>query len=966
MAGSYDGSIRIDTSINSASLESGLNNIENKAKSLATAIGLAFGTKELIEFGKKSVDAASDLVEAQNVVDTAFGAMSYKMEQFAATALETYGISELTAKQMGSTYMAMAKGMNVASGAASDMAVTLTGRLSDIMSFYNKTQSEVDTIGRALITGETEPLKAIGVVMTQTNLAAYAMAQGFSKTYTEMSANEQLLVRYKYFLEQTALAQGDFANTSESWANQTRLLSERINQFMTNLGSVIINVLTPALQFANEAVTFLNELFFGGNDSAEDTAAAKNAAAITDEVTSMGSAAEKSEKKLNSLIAGFDELHVISGAKSDEDDTADAGIDTSNLLGVNLDADTSTAKKAASKYREIINEIYLAFKNHPLTKIIEKMISDIGKFFGFVEDKGGLKAGKIVDTLMDILGAFLAFKSISGIVSGIGLFNKGFSGLIGIITAHPVGAAVVGLTALAVGIYALDKELERQQLARNFGDISISLEEIGELINPITRDIDKVADAFADNKERLQTAKDNFINIAKAVDRTADAFKNGKLEQNVESFSKQIDEFVSSALSVNSATFDTSPYEALFIADDGVIDDEEQKILDRMRDFGGTIEDKINSTNAKIQSIVQTAIQEERDLLENELEDIQRLYNEIARMTQMQEEVKTSATWERLKNGAYSYDSYAELAEQIKAAQEQAAKSREATQQTAYEDILMRLNVMRENGLSDEEYEQLKKEWLDEVDESIKAMELEANRYERDIVMAFAEGAFTDMAKAWREGDPEGQERLKQYFDLLRNMPDDFDLSNVFSRLSLGDAEDLQAAYSILGEIEEQFGIDIPKEVQRLNEAIGDTGKNTEDFFISLQNILGSVQGLEVDSLLPKIEDFEKYPDEYSRILAAWVEYSKYTVSVGVEINTEEADKFLNDYISTRLGIETNSPYYSFQPSDFVGPQLPPSGLYTPEIKVEIPVNIDNEYKGTIAQSSNNNNFEENIIHNGR
>ena len=516
MAGSYDGSIRIDTAINSAPIDTGLAQIESKIKSMASTIGVAFGVKELIEFGKRSIDAASDLAEAQNVVDTAFGAMSWKMEQFAATALETYGISELTAKNMGSTYMAMAKGMGVATDAASDMAVTLTGRLSDIMSFYNKTQSEVDTIGRALITGETEPLKAIGVVMTQTNLSAYAMAQGFAKTYDEMSSNEQLLVRYKYFLEQTALAQDDFAKTSEGWANQTRLLSERINEFMTNLGSVIMNVLTPALQFANEAVTFLNDLFFGGNDSAEETTAAKNAEAITDEVTSMGTAADKSKKKLNNLISGFDELHIISGSGSDKDkeNTTDAGIDTSNLLGVNLDADTSAAKKASQKYRDIINDIYLAFKRHPLTKAIEDIIEGIGKFFGFIKGNKDISAGDIVTALMDILAAIIAYKAVKGIVGGISAFSKGFGGLIGLITAHPVAAAVIGITALAVGIIALDDELKRQRIASHFGDISISLEEISELTSPIKSDVDKIAGAFQDNDTRIKTARDNFIELS--------------------------------------------------------------------------------------------------------------------------------------------------------------------------------------------------------------------------------------------------------------------------------------------------------------------------------------------------------------------------------------------------------------------------------------------------------------------
>ena len=504
MAGSYDGSIRIDTAINAAPVDNGLAQIENKIKSLAATIGLAFGVKELIDFGKRSIDAASDLAEAQNVVDTAFGAMSWKMEQFAATALETYGISELTAKNMGSTYMAMAKGMGVATDAASDMAVTLTGRLSDIMSFYNKTQSEVDTIGRALITGETEPLKAIGVVMTQTNLSAYAMAQGFAKTYAEMSSNEQLLVRYKYFLEQTSLAQGDFAKTSEGWANQTRLLSERINEFMTNLGGVIMNVLTPALQFANEAVTFLNDLFFGGKTE-EETTAAKNAEAVTDEITAVGAAADKSKKKLNNLLSGFDELHIISGAKSDDEESFDAGIDTSNLLGVNLDADTSTAKKAAQKYRDIINEIYLAFKRHPLTKAIEDIIKGIGKFFGFIKDNGDISAGDIVTALMDILAAIIAYKTITGVVGGVTAFSKSFGSLIGLITAHPVIAAVAGITALTIGIIALDDELKRQRIASHFGDISISLEEIDELTSPIKGDVDELVGAFQDNDTRIKS-----------------------------------------------------------------------------------------------------------------------------------------------------------------------------------------------------------------------------------------------------------------------------------------------------------------------------------------------------------------------------------------------------------------------------------------------------------------------------
>ncbi len=937
MAGNYDGSIRIDTAINTAPIDSGLGQIENKIKGLAGTIGLAFGVKELVDFGKRSIDAASDLAEAQNVVDTAFGEMSYKMEQFADTALETYGISELTAKKMGSTYMAMAKGMGVATGAASDMAVTLTGRLSDIMSFYNKTQSEVDMIGRALITGETEPLKAIGVVMTQTNLSAYAMAQGFSKAYTEMNSNEQLLVRYKYFLEQTALAQGDFAKTSEGWANQTRLLSERINEFMTNLGGLIVNTLTPALQFANEAVSFLNELFFGGKDNAEDASAVKNAEAVTDEVTSMGTAAEKSEKKLNNLLSGFDELHIISGAKSDdEDETEGAGIDASNLLGVNLEADTKTAKKAAGKYRDIINEIYLAFKTHPLTKAVEKIIKKLGEFFGFFKNNGKIDAGKLTKALMDILGAILAYKSVTGIVKGVSAFSKEFSGLISLATAHPIAAAVIGITALAGGIFALDKELEHQRIVSCFGDISISLEEIDELIDPITADADKVAEAFADSKERLNTARDNFNEIAGAVKETADAFKNGDIEQNVEGFAKQLDDFVNGALEVNSANFDTSPYEVIFLNDD-VIDDEEREILDRMQKFGGSIADKITVCNKQIQSICQTAIKEERNLLESELEDIQRLYSEIAKMTQTQEDVKTSATWERLKTGAYSYDSYAELAEQIKAAQEQAEKSLQATEQGFYEDIMYRAALMEQDGVSASEIEAMKEQEFKTIGENINQMALENKRYEREVILAYTQGAFTRLAESYTK-DPEQLDIMQKYFKLLVAAPDGIDAKDTFTQVSAYIGSDkneaLYRAEAVLEDIKKEFGLDFIAEWKRLNDEIGDNIYSVEEFNQALVESLDSVTAIDLDQILPKVEDFEKRPKEWQKILSDFAAYAEYQIWIDAKLDTTEVDEFLKkiaeeNNFESKLSIQQpkEDPYkygsYSPSPSSYIGPQLP-------------------------------------------
>lgn len=955
MTGSYDGSIRIDTSINSQPIDNGISAIENKIKSIGTTIGLAFGVKELVDFGKRAVTAASDLAEAQNVVDTAFGDMSWKMEQFAATALDTYGISELTAKNMGSTYMAMAKGMGVATDAASDMAVTLTGRLSDIMSFYNKTQSEVDTIGRALITGETEPLKAIGVVMTQTNLSAYAMAQGFAKTYEEMSSNEQLLVRYKYFLEQTAMAQGDFAKTSEGWANQTRLLSERWNEFITNFGGLIMNTLTPALEFANEAVSFLNELFFGGKDNAENTFAVKNAEAVTDEVTSMGAAADKSKKKLNNLIAGFDELHIISGAGSDKEkeQTTYAGIDTSNLLGVNLDADTKTAKKAAGKYRDVINEIYLAFKRHPLTKTVEGIIKGVGKFFGFIKDNNKISAGNIVDTLMDILGAILAYKAVKGIVGGVSTFAKGFGGLIGIITAHPVAAAVVGITGLAIGIFKLADELKRQEIASHFGDISISLEEIDELVSPIDKDINNLAKAFSDNESKIKTSRDNFVDLSKAIGATTDALKFSSSSEDIDKFTQQVDEYIDAALDYTNAKNDTSALRELYMADDK-IDDTEQAVLDSIENLNGSVSSKIETIRAQIHAITQAAADENRGLVEAEIENIKKLYDELARLTSTQGDIEQSATWERLVSRAYTYDSYDVLLEEIKKAREQSEASQKEIDEALFKQMTSTIMDMRADGASESEIEKFRQDFIKSTDDSLNQKKKKSAEYELKLLDAWGKAhyeftedkLFDDFTKNnYNFQSDESRKRLKDYYEMYKKA------------LQSGDQrqENLEKISQLANDLNEQYYLETTTAlyralvaedktygdwsnernavVQSLTE-LGDEGAS--GFTNCFVDVIKGAETFDGAMLVPDINDFYKFGGDsgqaYLDGLADYIHEAAQSKNLNVEQVLGYTEK-------TFPGAQT----YNLSP--YVSPQYYPTNTQDP--KVTLSLYLNDEFKDT-------------------
>lgn len=340
LAAGYDGSIRINTKLDRNGFNQGLNAIAGSLKKLAGAVGVAFGVASLVAFGKQAVQIASDLNEVQNVVETAFGAMSSQVDAWAKNSIKQFGMSELAAKRMASTYMAMNAGMGLNGQGAADMAMRTAERAADISSFYNKSIDESDTMLKSIWTGETESLKQIGVVMTQTNLDAYALANGYGKTVQEMTQAEQVQLRYAYVMEQTRLAAGDFVKTQDSWANQTRILSEQWKQFLGIVGQGLIQVLTPALKYLNQlmgvliqwAQTFaaVTGAIFGKQEQqASSTAAAVGTvAAASNEAAggqeALASATKKAGKEAKGALASFDQLNVLERNAADAS-TANSG-----------------------------------------------------------------------------------------------------------------------------------------------------------------------------------------------------------------------------------------------------------------------------------------------------------------------------------------------------------------------------------------------------------------------------------------------------------------------------------------------------------------------------------------------------------------------------------------------------------------------------------------------------------------
>lgn len=318
-----------------------LGGVESKLKSIAKLAATAFSIKVLVDLGKQAIELASDIEETQNVVETAFGDLTYMVENFADTAIEKLGLSRLAAKQMASTYMAMGKGIGVADQASAEMAINATARAADIMSFYNLSADRANTMMKAVWTGETESFKAIGVVMTEANLQNFAYTQGINKKIAAMTEAEKVQLRYQYVMAQTALAEGDFAKTSGSWANQVRMLSEKWKELLSILGGGLIQVLTPAIQLLNvvmsKLIAFANTLssvfsaLFG--TTKKQVAEQKQAAAVTagaakstDDLAKStkkaGQEAKKAGKEAKNASAGFDTLNILS--------TSDSSADTSS------------------------------------------------------------------------------------------------------------------------------------------------------------------------------------------------------------------------------------------------------------------------------------------------------------------------------------------------------------------------------------------------------------------------------------------------------------------------------------------------------------------------------------------------------------------------------------------------------------------------------------------------------------
>lgn len=348
-----DGSVIIDTRMDTSGVQNGVsairqsfNGLGSVVKKIGILIGGAFAIGKLAQFGKECVELGSNLTEVQNVVDVTFTTMSDKVNEFAKNAMTSAGLSETMAKRYVGTFGAMSKSFGFSEAQAYDMSTALTQLTGDVASFYNISQDEAYTKLKSVFTGETETLKDLGVVLTQNALDQYALANGYGKTTSAMTEQEKVALRLAFVQKQLSAASGDFIRTSDSWANQVRVMQLQLQSLKATVGQGLINLFTPVLRVINillgklatlaNAFKSFTELITGkkssgqtgtsgaglvGTDAIADTAdqygnAADNAEKLADATNDTADATKKATKAAKGYLSPLDEINNYSTDKS--------------------------------------------------------------------------------------------------------------------------------------------------------------------------------------------------------------------------------------------------------------------------------------------------------------------------------------------------------------------------------------------------------------------------------------------------------------------------------------------------------------------------------------------------------------------------------------------------------------------------------------------------------------------------
>lgn len=532
-----------------------------KSFNLASAIGKLYATYWLLfrAFSKlgDAINISSDLTEVQNVVDVTFGKYASLVEKMSETSITDFGMSELTVKQVSSRFQAMGTAMGFAQGKMADMSIELTKLTADMASFYNMEQSDVAEDLESVFTGQTRPLRTYGLDLTEATLKEWAMKQGLDANIDSMTQAEKTMLRYQYVMANTSAAQGDFLRTQDTWANQTRILKQNLEQLGSVIGGSLINASKPLVsalnvvigkftEFAQVVSDSLGKIFgwkyeSGGGVTSDLETGEESADGIS---SGLGDAANNA-KKLKNQLSKLDELNVINTQSDSGSGSGSGSGSASGATGTGTDGQWVRTESILDGYESELDTLYKLgeYISEKLTKALNDIDWD-NVYQGarnFGKGLADFLNGLISPELFGAVGKTIANSLNTAIYAAVS-FGETFdfedlgkslaTGINEFFSNFDFGQLAKGLSIWASGLLEMltgfiDK-LEYEDIGKAFTDF-VSNVDYGQLLVDAIRLSIKLVDLPSKISEEILKGLCDGIDLDKIKDSFAKAFKNFNL-----------------------------------------------------------------------------------------------------------------------------------------------------------------------------------------------------------------------------------------------------------------------------------------------------------------------------------------------------------------------------------------------------------------------------------------------------
>lgn len=409
--------------------------------------------KAIAEYLGNAVAKFNDFYEATDLFHNAMGNLSGEADTLISKMQGLLGVDPTKAM----TYMATIQSLGTSFGLTSDKAYILSKNLTQLAydegSYWNKDVAETFTAMSSAISGEIEPIRRLGIDLTQARLQQELLALGFNKQVSSLSQADKAVLRYIAIMKQTANVQGNLAQTIQSPANQIKILKAQLDMLAKSVGSLLYpalkSILPPliaAVQLIREFVEWVAKLMGVKVVFTDFTKSADSVGGIGDAMDNTADSTKKAAKALKDYTMGFDELNIIDPTQGSSG--SGGGASAGNILG---DVDLSG---------------YDMFKNY-VGNTVDEIKEKVKKLLPIIAGvAAGFAAWKIADFL------FSQLNNVHGLAYKLGQIVGELRKKLGLV--NPELAVIAGTVALIVWRFA--------DLYQNSEKFRIGLQRIKDLI----------------------------------------------------------------------------------------------------------------------------------------------------------------------------------------------------------------------------------------------------------------------------------------------------------------------------------------------------------------------------------------------------------------------------------------------------------------------------------------------------